>query len=970
VIERLTLPDSITGRLFASIDWTATPLGPVGAWSKSLRTAVGIALSSRFPMFVWWGAELIYIYNDAHIPILGLRHPAAFGRPARETWAEIWDVVGPQADAVMQRGEATWNERVPLLMQRHGYSEETWFTFSYSPIPDDEGGIGGVFCATMEDTEHVLVERERDRLHQEVDFERQRLLDVFRQSPAFIAVLRGPTHVFEFGNERYRHLVGGRDFVGKTVEEALPEIAGQGFVELLDRVYATGEPYVGTGTQVVLEGLTLHLDFVYQPMRDLDGKVTAILVHGIEVTEQKHAEGRRRFLLELEDTLRPLNDPASITSAGARLLGEYLRADRCAYADVEADQDTFNLIGDYNNGVPSIVGRYTFTNFGAEVLRLMRADLPYVVADVDTHRPPIGDLSYYRQTRIQSVICVPLHKSGRFVAAMAVHQSKPRQWRAEEIELVRTVASRCYESIERARVERTLRESEAAFRQLADAMPQIVFAATPDGHVDYFNRQWYAYTGLPEGTAGYESWQRVHQPEFLERTVRRWDEAVRSGQPYEVEYPLRRRDGEYRWHLGRALPIRDARGRIVRWLGTNTDIHEQKEFERSLQAARAEAERASRMKDEFLATLSHELRTPLNAILGWSEVLRLKAELPADLMRGVDAINRNARAQGTIINDLLDMSAIISGKVHLEMARLDLAELVRAAVETARPAAAAKNVALEARIEIASGFPLSGDAARLQQVLWNLLSNAVKFTAAGGRVDIDLRRAGREFELRVSDTGEGIEADFLPHLFDRFRQADASKTRRHGGLGLGLSIVKQLVALHGGAVRAESPGKGQGATFTVLLPALRTPRAPQAAPVEAGGPAAPTAAGELAGLNVLVVDDDRDARQLVKRLLEDCRASVTTAASGSEATDLLQQSRFDVLVSDIGMPDEDGHALLRRIRALGPGHGGDIPAVALTAYARPEDRDDALRAGFESHLAKPVEPSQLIAVVASAARRA
>src|SRR5262245_46581585 len=257
-----------------------------------------------------------------------------------------------------------------------------------------------------------LPDDERGRLLAEVELQRRRLLDVFRMSPAFIAVLRGPQHVFEFANDGYRRLVGGREVVGKTVREALPEIDGQGFLELLDGVYTTGESYAGTGTEVQLEGrpAPVYLDFVYQAMRGSDGAIEGVLVHGIDVTEQKRAERRQRFLLALEDALRPLHDAAAITAAGARLLGEHLHADRCAYADVEEDQDTFNLTGDYNRGVPSIVGRYTFTDFGAEVLRLMRADLPYVVEDVDTHRPPIGDLTYYRQTMIQSVICVPLHK--------------------------------------------------------------------------------------------------------------------------------------------------------------------------------------------------------------------------------------------------------------------------------------------------------------------------------------------------------------------------------------------------------------------------------------------------------------------------------------------------------------------------------------------------------------------------------
>jgi signal transduction histidine kinase/CheY-like chemotaxis protein len=393
------------------------------------------------------------------------------------------------------------------------------------------------------------------------------------------------------------------------------------------------------------------------------------------------------------------------------------------------------------------------------------------------------------------------------------------------------------------------------------------------------------------------------------------------------------------------------------------------------QAARGEAERASRMKDEFLATLSHELRTPLNAILGWTRIIRLKSDIPADLVQGVDVIERNARAQATIIQDLLDMSAIVSGKVRLNTQPVDLALLARAAVDTSAPAAHAKQIQLACVVETEGDTLVSGDGSRLQQVLWNLLSNAVKFTPREGRVDVAVRRDGSSVEVSVSDSGAGIAPAFLPHVFDRFRQADASTTRHHGGLGLGLSIVKQIVELHGGTVRAASPGLKRGATFTVSLPVavVRPEAEPEAArPQAPGWPRLDVPASEhseVENLRVLVVDDDLDAREVVRRLLEEQRAQVWTAGSAEEALGQLGARRFDVLISDIGMPGEDGHALIRRVRALGPAQGGDVPALALTAYARPEDRASALRSGFQQHAVKPVEPGALFALVASLARR-
>ena len=818
-------------------DWSATPLGPMEGWPQSLKLALGICLSSRFPMFVWWGRERINIYNDAYIPMLGKRHPAALGRPAFETWNDIWAVVGPQSDAVFERGEATWNDRVVLMMERHGYLEETYFTWSYSPIYDESGGIGGMYCAVVAETPRVRAERARDRLLRENQTERARLAEAFERSPSFLAILRGPEHVFEYVNERYTSLLGSRHLLGRSVREAVPEVGSQGFFEILDRVYTSGKPFVGSALPVHLRREdagaleTRYLDFVYQPMRDPDGKVVGILAHGVDVTEREVSEARDRFLLSLEDALRTLGDSDDISSSVTRLLGEYLHVDRCAYAHVEADDDTINVLGDYNRGVATMVGSYRFSQFGAETAACMREGRPYVVNDIEADDPARGDVALYRRLGIRAIAGVPLRKAGRTVAAMSLQQREPRDWTAAEIELLAHVASRCYESIERSRVGHTLRESERRFRQLADAMPQIVFVADADGNIEYFNRQWYEYTGLPDGGVARQGWETVHTAEGLERVGEAWPHALRTGEPYEIEYELRRHDGVYRWHLGRALPIRDEHGRIVRWFGTNTDIHDRKRIEQALgqaleaeQHARGTAEQASRMKDEFLATLSHELRTPLNAILGWSHLIRRPGATPEELAKAAEVIDRNARSQATIIEDLLDMSAIMSGKVRLDMQRIDLAAVVRAAIETAEPPAHAKSV--EIRSSIAPGdVTVTGDADRLQQVLWNLLTNAVKFTPRGGRVDVHVRRAGSNVEVCVSDTGQGISPEFLPYVFDRFRQADGTATRRHGGLGLGMAIVRHLVELHGGTVRVDSAGEGQGATFTITLPARLEVRA-------------------------------------------------------------------------------------------------------------------------------------------------
>jgi PAS domain S-box-containing protein len=454
-----------------------------------------------------------------------------------------------------------------------------------------------------------------------------------------------------------------------------------------------------------------------------------------------------------------------------------------------------------------------------------------------------------------------------------------------------------------------------------------------------------------------------------------------------------RKDGSQVWSWTTVTLLEDRDGEPLRFIGVIEDMNARKRAETVLQmqaqkaektaedrqalleserAARSAAEHMSEMKGEFLATLSHELRTPLNAIVGWAKILRTRSSDPDQLAKGLETIERNARLQAQLIDDLLDMSRITSGKLRLDLQRLHPASVVEAAVETARTAADAKGVRLETFVDPSAG-PISADPGRLQQVMSNLLSNAVTFTPRGGTVQVGLKRVHSQVQLSVADTGCGVKPEFLPHLFERFRQGDNTTTRRHSGLGLGLSIVKSLVELHGGTVAAASPGENQGSTITVHLPlTIADP-----ADGDDGGahpaslPPGPTelVSTALAGLTVLVVDDQPDARELILRVLEDCSARVITAASAEEAVPLVESGRPDVLITDIGMPVADGYELLRRVRELGPSRGGHVPAIALTAFARSEDRSRALRSGFMVHVSKPVDPSELVATVAAVAGR-
>jgi PAS domain S-box-containing protein len=545
---------------------------------------------------------------------------------------------------------------------------------------------------------------------------------------------------------------------------------------------------------------------------------------------------------------------------------------------------------------------------------------------------------------------------------------------------------------ERRRAEDELKRSEERLRLLiASVKDYAIFILDPGGHIATWN------TGA-ERLKGYSAEDIIgrHFSQFYP------EEDVRAGK-CEMELAVAQRDGRFEdegWRLRKdhtrfwanvvITPIYDADRTLVGFAKVTRDLSERKRHEEerlelarveesrrlaeeneeraqkladSLREARDKAQQATRLKDDFLATVSHELRTPLNAILGWSRMLHNGSLGPEKTTQAVDAIVRNAVAQNQIIDDLLDVSRIITGQLRLDVDVVDVNRVVSAAIDVVRPAAEAKGVALQLLLDPDAGV-IKGDAGRLQQVFWNLLTNAVKFTPKGGRVHVTLRRENSAVHVEVGDTGKGISPEFISRVFERFTQEESSNSRRSGGLGLGLAIVKQLVELHGGSVSAHSDGEGAGSCFVV-----RIPLAPVRLPRQEVQETAPTTdvsfPAELAGLNVLVIDDERDARELVQAVLEEGGATVTLTSSASEALQCIERQKPDIIISDIGMPDEDGYVFIRKLRALPRDQGGRIPAIALTAYARAEDRRKALGAGFQNHAAKPIEPQELVLVIAN-----
>jgi PAS domain S-box-containing protein len=520
---------------------------------------------------------------------------------------------------------------------------------------------------------------------------------------------------------------------------------------------------------------------------------------------------------------------------------------------------------------------------------------------------------------------------------------------------------------------RELAHSLALMRATLESTSDAMLVTDQHGNVTDVNQRfidmWRLPGALMESRAHREILDHLgRQLEDPKRFLARTDE-IYAASPQDSCDVLELADGRV---FERYSKIQCVNERNVGRVWSFRDVTETRRALESERYARSEAEQASSMKDEFLATLSHELRTPLSAILGWAQILRARPVTKAELDQGLEVMERNARMQTQLIEDLLDIGRIRSGKMRLDVQPVDPVTFIDAALETVKLAAESKAIELHKRLDAAAG-PITGDPNRLQQVIWNLLSNAIKFTGRHGRVDVLLARVESHVEVSVADTGVGIAPAFLPHVFDRFRPADPSHTRTAMGLGLGLSIVKHLVEAHGGTVRVSSPGLGGGATFTVSLPLTVAQRdredGERGRPEKFGALASDFRRSDLSGIKVLVVDDQADACELLERVLSECAAEVLTARTADEAVRLVEAERPDVLVSDIGMPKVDGYELLRRVRALGQARGGRLPAIALTAFARSEDRTRALHAGFLAHVSKPVESSELVATVASVVGR-
>ena len=567
---------------------------------------------------------------------------------------------------------------------------------------------------------------------------------------------------------------------------------------------------------------------------------------------------------------------------------------------------------------------------------------------------------------------------GRRIAdpLVALAAAAPALVRGERVALAGTSAREISDLVAALKTAAADRESAQRDADEAHRLLRAVFGGTTDGvfvkdlagRYVMINEAGARLIGKPVEDIVDHDDTSLFEPDSAARIAAQDREVIATGEPRAFEnVSVATAAGDVRSYLSTKTPYRDVTGRVVGVIGITRDITERRHAQEERERLLAAAEEANRTKDQFLAVLSHELRTPLNAVLGWVGMLRTMSLEPATSARALEAIDRNGRALAQLVSDLLDVSRIVSGKLRLDTRAINLVPVIEAALDAVRPSADAKGIRIQSVLDPRAS-PVLGDPDRLQQVVWNLVANAIKFTPRSGQVHVSLRSVDSHAEIVVSDNGVGIDALLMPYIFERFRQGDSSSTRAHGGLGLGLALVKHLTELHGGTVEADSLGEDKGATFTVKLPLMGSGVRPTPERGEAEGTFFEPSA-RLTGLRIVVVDDDPDSLDMLATLLRQQKAEVRTATSAAEALALVEAWTPDLVVADVEMPDEDGYSLVRRLRRLSPEHGGATPAVAVTAYGRVEDRIRSVSAGFDLHLPKPVEPAELIAVVANLARR-
>ncbi|QIR35340.1 response regulator [Tolypothrix sp. PCC 7910] len=761
-------------------------------------------------------------------------------------------------------------------------------------------------------------------------------------------------------------------------------------VEILNRALAISSDYQVEYRILLPDGRVRWLGCWGRVFYQEAGKPLQIAGTAQDISDRKQVETERQQQFERERLVAQITQQIhqslnlnDILHTTAHLARQVLDCDRVLIFRMNADSSGTVVSESVAAGWTAILAS-TIADpcFGRSYIHLYQQGRVLAIADIYSAGFQECHINLLAQFQVRANLVVPILQGEHLWGLLIAHHcAAPRSWQASEMELLQQLARQVAIAIQQAvlyqqaqteladrrRAELALRQSEERYRYLAELIPQLVWTANSEGALLDVNQRWSDFTGFTLAQAKIHGWPGITHPDDVPMMSEQWALAQQDGGRYQAEGRIRRADGVYRWHLHQAVPLKNEQGQVIKWFGTATDIDDQKQLEQERakaltheKFAREEAERANRIKDEFLAVLSHELRSPLNPILGWVQLLQGRKMDEARTAQALATIERNAKLQAQLIEDLLDISRIMRGKLTLKAASVSLAFVITSALETVRLAAEAKSIQIAVSLD-PEVSKVSGDGARLQQAVWNLLSNAVKFTPIGGRVEVKLTQVNSQAQIQVIDTGKGINPEFLPYVFEYFRQEDGSTTRQFGGLGLGLAIARQIVEMHGGTIWADSSGEGEGTSFSIQLPLLS--EEDNCEPVEKSY-ASPPPELPLAGIRTLVVDDNADTRELLVFLLQQNGAIVRAMASATTALQELEQFQPDILLSDIGMPEIDGYTFIRHIRNLQAKQQKPlIPAIALTAYAGETDKEQAVNAGFQRHIAKPIDPNGVIAIM-------
>lgn len=959
-------------------DWSHSPLGNPLTWPQPLRTAVELMLGARQPVYVAWGDDLISLYNDGYLPIVGDKHPHGFGKPFRELWAEIWEDFRPIVEATMA-GSAQHFVDLPIALGARPGVPVGWFTFSYTALRHD-GRICGFYCAATETTDAVLA-KERQRFLLELSNttrgmagSEEILRTVSRSLGERLRVDRVTYIHFDEPSGRVVPLGEWVKDVGPLPPDMRLEDLGQGLAALREgktlRIDDSRTDARFAGVRLASDPIEVAAAVSVPLLKD--GRFVALLLVGgreprvwsdadvalIEVVAEnaweavkraraeqilRASEARQSFLLKLSDAIRSLSDPTQVKLAASRVLGERLQANRVFYAEIVGDD--WIVVKGYDRGeVPLADGPYAAETYGQWIMQTYRQGRRIVFSDTRTDsRFSPAEQAAHAAIDIIGAVGVPLIKKGELVAILAVHTAEPRNWSEVEIALVEETAERTWAAVERARAEDALRESEEHLKKAVSVGTVGVLFFDLKGRMLDANPALEAMTGYSVEELRRIDWIRLTPPQFIEITRRAMTDLADTGTttPYEKQWI--RKDGSLRWGL--FAPTRmSGSGPASQCVEFVIDITASKE--------------ADQRKDDFLAMLAHELRNPLAPLRTAAQVLKMSAPSEPAIQRTSGIIERQVGHMTKMLDDLLDVSRVTRGLVQLTRRVVDLRRIIGTAIEQCRSLIEGRAQRLSVHLPIGPVL-LSGDEVRLVQVVANVISNASKYSDRGSEIEVSLSVDGNDGVVRVRDNGIGIAPELLPHVFDLFTQADRTAARSQGGLGLGLALVKRLVELHDGTVEAVSGGLQCGSEFIIRLP-----RRANEAWNDAGTSEIQVSTQKpVRALDILVVDDNRDAADALAIQLEMEGHRVHIAYDPHSALERARLAKPSVMVLDIGLPGMDGYELARQLRIRS--ESGTATLIALSGYGQEQDRRRGREAGFDHHLVKPVDPKDLSALLES-----